>query len=494
MSGLWLPPRSTSTKSLWLPQEGLAPIVRHADHDAFEMSLSGTNLFQDEMEFFHFITSVLLLMNVFLIAMALYIKWCRFAWKQQFHKRPTRDEIGAPSNSDRPRVRVRNESEVPGSYALDMDHLRLPFSTYMILLFLVGPNSIYLWVKGTLVLKVREYLCEKGIIRPAQGYDPRKVAADLLLEGVGCVLHYTGKDIDNVATFDFHEFPVFLKDKPQVITKHLTVRVDLKTKRMVAATLNGRYLNPHDTVCLLWFASTTSDHVKVHALANWAHPDQSFTTEESRSAQSPTPAKEQKQTSSGRFHQRMSNISILYNYFGVSFFPKICSLWYGLGLTSQDMSTSISGIFKEGLDSGIGYHANITELLPYSSIVRFVFRFRIKFLKRFQQHVCEHPQDFPRVDGESMFVSTVLHSLDHKLMEWNLKDPLWLDYSNISEEYHPLVDIGRLIRNGFMEDLPGVIFARKYKDVKLPFYEQVYRDAVLIDERLANEMDAFIIK
>ena len=268
----------------------------------------------------------------------------------------------------------------------------------------------------------------------------------------------------------------------------MKVTVDLNKKEMDSAFLDGKSLTEHDTVCLLWFLSFSSEHVKIHALANWAHSDPS------RKARSMSSGKAIRRSLADAYHRRMSAVSILYNFFGVRVFPKLASLFYCLGIVSQDMSESISGVFKESLHSGIDYHGNLEELINHSDIVRFVCRFRPKFLRRFRQHLSKYPSDFQGVDAESMFVSTVLHSLDHKLLEWNLKDPLWLDYDNVSEEFHPLIEMGRYVRTGFLEDLPGVLFARKYKHVNLPFYREVYQEALRIDPKFANEMDTTIVK
>merc|ERR1712038_1269854 len=47
---------------------------------------------------------------------------------------------------------------------------------------------------------------------------------------------------------------------------------------------------------------------------------------------------------------------------------------------------------------------------------------------------------FPGVNGEAIFVGTILHSLDHTLMDWNLEDPLWLDVND--PEFHHMAELG----------------------------------------------------
>jgi hypothetical protein len=260
-------------------------------------------------------------------------------------------------------------------------------------------------------LKFREFLFKLGLIHPRPGFDAKKLVCTLLLESCCCSIHYTGQNKDRVATFDFYDFPIIDNNKNVVHVKQLTVDVDLDMKEMVTATLDDRVLTPDDTACLVWFTSITADHVKLHSLANWARPKTTKTTP----------------SSSMSFHMWMSDISVLYNYFGASVFPRLCHLWYSLGLISIDMSSTISKVFEIGCNAGIDHHANITDLMEESSVVKFVVKLHGKFLRHFKKHSRLHPEDFEGVDAESLFVSTALHSLNHTLMEWNMKDPLWLD-------------------------------------------------------------------
>ena len=76
-----------------------------------------------------------------------------------------------------------------------------------------------------------------------------------------------------------------------------------------------------------------------------------------------------------------------------------------------------------------------------------------------------------------MFVCTILHSLDldHSLMDWNLKDPLWLDVDN--PRFGKMAEVGRVVNDGFVSDVPALYFLKRkrYKGRGHPFYEAVYR-------------------
>ena len=58
-----------------------------------------------------------------------------------------------------------------------------------------------------------------------------------------------------------------------------------------------------------------------------------------------------------------------------------------------------------------------------SRLVRFIVLVRVNVMKNF----AKYKDCFPGIDAEALFAGTVLHSLDHTMMDWNLKDALLLD-------------------------------------------------------------------
>ena len=89
-------------------------------------------------------------------------------------------------------------------------------------------------------------------------------------------------------------------------------------------------------------------------------------------------------------------------------------------------------------------------------------------------------------------MGTILHSLDHTLMEWNLADPLWLDVND--SWFGKMAELGRIVRVGFVSDVPLLYFHERSKNSGHPFYDAVYEKAVKINKRLADKMDTCIIK
>ena len=72
--------------------------------------------------------------------------------------------------------------------------------------------------------------------------------------------------------------------------------------------------------------------------------------------------------------------------------------------------------------------------------------------------------------------------------------PLWLDVDD--PNFGRMAEIGRIVKVGFVEDVPFLYFHKRFKGSKHPFYDDaVYRKAARIDKKLvADNMDTCIIK
>mmetsp|Transcript_45839 Transcript_45839/g.143393 ORF Transcript_45839/g.143393 Transcript_45839/m.143393 type:complete len:186 (-) Transcript_45839:65-622(-) len=185
----------------------------------------------------------------------------------------------------------------------------------------------------------------------------------------------------------------------------------------------------------------------------------------------------------------MSLISIMYNFFGHSLFPKICGAWESLGVCEHSLA-DVRKVFRHGVREGVSSHAQVGELAQDSNIVSFVIKVRNKFLNAFQRH----RDDFLGIDGEALFVGTVVHSLDHQVLEWLLPDPLWMEPETLPKRFRAMAEVSRLVRVGFVPEPPLQLFRKRMRDAPGPFYRTVYAHAARIDKRLADHMDACIAK
>jgi len=336
--------------------------------------------------------------------------------------------------------------------------------------------AILLKTKGTYGLKIRLYLIKIGILKTPATKDIEGLVATLCLEQSQAIHYFAttkkGSKLGNIAGFFFSDFPYIDNDMNFRVADLFAVDIDLDTKKFVKAKMDDIDLTVSDTLILLWFNTIAAQHVKLHATANWG-----INQHDSLKKVNP-------------FLRRNSVVTAMYNYFGYSIFSLFIKSWEKDSLLSEGWNEK--GLFLQclnhGIKEGIGQHGNITDLVPYSRFVSFVVKVRAIFIAEF----AKHKELFPGIDGEALFVGTILHSLDHTLMEWNLPDALWLDTSN--PKFGKMAEMGRIVRAGFVQDIPLVYFEKRFKGSKHPFYKSVYEKAAKIDKKLADNMDTCIVK
>lgn len=354
---------------------------------------------------------------------------------------------------------------------LNMDHIYVSFADFLWAHTFIGPCSFYLWKKNTTWLRIRSFLVSKGLLKK-KPVDLELLVGKLCLEQ-SQVIHYYGrtKTTPEIAGFFFADFPYIDQTGKYVVADLFAVDIDLSTKKMVKAKLDDRKLNPSQTLILLWFNTIAAQHVKLHALANWGiNSDPSL-------------------KDSNPFFHRNSIVTTMYNYFGYSCFHTYMEEWERQGLLSKGWDPQVlQQCFNHGISANIWQHPNIDELMKHSEFVNFIVKIRNVFIGEFakQKHL------FPGVNGEAMFVGTILHSLDHTLMDWNLEDPLWLDVDD--PEFHHMAELGRVVKMGFVQDVPGLYFHKRYKGSGHPFYDTIYEKAAKLNKKLADNMDTCIIK
>ena len=325
-------------------------------------------------------------------------------------------------------------------------------------------------------------------LRPKMCPDRSKMVGRLLLETSAVINIVKLNDISKTAMFAFPNFP-YIDGKCQYrVANILEVRLNLDTKEMLGATLDEEVLKPTETMTLLLFYIAqlsrnidhclkpswclkricvgSSCHVKLHAFGNWACD-----------------------MKSDSLHVRGSIATIIYNYMGFTSFEKYVPLWVRLGILSEGWEgRTIKRVFQHGIKSSIWSHAHISSLAKYSEMVDFIMKTRSVFLKEFVRH----KHHFPGCDGESLFISTVQHSLEHLSFERILEDPLWADVD--CKRFGKAAEMVRVSRSCFVEDIPGLYFHKRFKGSDHPFYEAVYQRAAKFNQDLADNMDVCIVK
>ena len=101
--------------------------------------------------------------------------------------------------------------------------------------------------------------------------------------------------------------------------------------------------------------------------------------------------------------------------------------------------------------------------MKHSTFVKFIIQVRPIFMNQF--HI--HKKSFPEVNGEAMFVGTIIHSIEHTMAYRNLEDPLWLNSED--PKFGLMAQLGQIVKVGFVADLPGLYFHKRVKGSKHPF-------------------------
>jgi len=352
----------------------------------------------------------------------------------------------------------------------------IPFFDFLWGFTFIGPFSYMLWKHRTIILRIRQFLYKRGLIKPMD-CDYEAMCAKLLLEQTQAIHYYArtkeGNELGNIAGFFFANFPYVDNGCNFQVADLFAVDIDLDTKRFIKAKLDDINLNAKETMTLLWFNTIAAQHVKLHAMANWG-----VNVDEALADVNP-------------FFRQSSVVTVLYNFFGYTSFNGFFKTWVDEGLTSSGWlkpEKPFVQALNHGIKENVWQHAQIVDLTKHSEFVNFIVQVRAIFFAEFQKH----KDLFPGTDGEAMFVGTILHSLDHSLMDWNLKDPLWLDVDD--PRFGKMAELGRVVKVGFVSDIPGLYFHKRYKGSGHPFYEAVYRKAAKINNKFADVMDTCIIK
>lgn len=130
----------------------------------------------------------------------------------------------------------------------------------------------------------------------------------------------------------------------------------------------------------------------------------------------------------------------------------------------------------------------VRQLAGYSTFVNFVLQVKLIFNKKFDKY--EHL--FEGISKEGLFQATVMHSLDHSQGCKIWADPLWIEATN--PEYEGMAWTTQIIRAGFSDELPWILFHRFFKDSPHPFFREVYHEARIINQDLADAMETCIVR
>ena len=71
----------------------------------------------------------------------------------------------------------------------------------------------------------------------------------------------------------------------------------------------------------------------------------------------------------------------------------------------------------------------------------------------------KHKDSVSSIDNEAFFVGTAMYSLDHRCMDNNLGDPMWLHVNH--PKFVLMTELGQIVKVVFVQDVPGHIFEKR---------------------------------
>ncbi|CAE7726724.1 unnamed protein product [Symbiodinium sp. CCMP2456] len=353
---------------------------------------------------------------------------------------------------------------------LDIDHIYLalvPFLWGQIFIGLPAWANMLFGAKGTpgaLRFGFWQLLYRLGYPRPVVK-DPRKTCAELLLE-TSLAIYFqeqrVGGDGRKVAHFKIPSVPHLTGDNFRTIQhEDLSLELDLGERLLCSARYGDQQIRPDETMVLLNLAVSIMLHPMLHAFANWS------TTPESPDA----------------YTRRNSIVTVLFNYYGIKAFAHWCDFlcYLGLGKVSgQTFATTV----RSGMRQHVPPHAQVSLLMPHSRLVNFTVCVRSFFLRKFQKY----QEQFPGIDGEALFLATVLHPLEHFNLV-TLQSAYDMVCANPAFEGDLQLVRSAIIITSDKLWLSHLLYDFSFQSSSQELFKETYKHAVLIDEELANEME-----
>ena len=317
---------------------------------------------------------------------------------------------------------------------------------------------------------VRGWLQRKHWLTPTD-VDPKRVAAQILLETPSLAMFFKCKrqvEGRTTALFAFTDIILINHRNELWYPQLITFDVDLETKTLVKAAVDGDEVTASDAITLTYFMTAGGTHPRLHAYANFG-----VDTEATR----------------GSLRQG-SIITVIFNHFGFEGTGRLFENLHRWGLINARLLAAEA--VGANATRPIPAHGHIQQLKDYSRTVRFAVSVRAAFLAAFRDAASREPDSYALVNPEALFVGSVMHSLDHFSVTSAVKDVLWFDVK--SPKFGIMAQVCRVVRGGISSELPGLLINTKFRWSREPLHQAVYKHAYSIDAGLANEMEICICR
>jgi len=392
------------------------------------------------------------------------------------------DEVDDPAHSaiaalaaNSPRKQSGRRGTAIGSLSgaradhLDMDHVRLSLWEYlwcdwfvippMLLGFLLGgPCSSGL--AGVLLLMAKRNV---GSAKKTADWEAECALVDFVT-GSSLVLWTTRVEDKSDGLHLWLCIPdaTHISRNEKVESGALELHLNVTSRRVLACKFGGQEVGKHDILALMFNAFAGHTHPLVHSFANWGiNP-----------------------SLPNAFLRRMAVVTIKYNNMGLESYPSTMQFirWTGLASYITHDVTRLTCHMHHNVPNH-GHLRRLQQSLPY---VAFVVKVRSYFLEQFRRY----QGDFKDIDGEALFVGTVLHSIDHSQAPYHI--PIEHFAFSDSAAFDADHEWALWTISCFVDSPPGRLFEVRFSHAPHDFFRSVYKFAAQIDARLAGYMEACI--
>jgi len=243
----------------------------------------------------------------------------------------------------------------------------------------------------------------------------------------------------------------------------LRIIIDISKRKILKATFMDKNLEFGDALALLLLAGAVQTHPVIHSFANWGiNPN-----------------------SSNKFLRKMASCTIWYNNLGLASMPWFLGILCRLGIHKYT-TCDVSRIAIHQGPHTVPPHTDLRLLTDDVEFVDFVVKVRKFFLEQF----AKYKDDFPGVDGEALFIGTVLHSVDH----YQASRIVNINDFRGSDDFLATREFASVILNCFTDEHHFSLFERRFSHAPHEFYRSVYEYAATLNTQLADSLECTIAK
>lgn len=350
-----------------------------------------------------------------------------------------------------------------------MDHIQVPFLDYLWISWILRPSTIVttlfggkkqrgLW--GIVSMQIREHFDLSPQKSPKM---LRTILLKLIMET--SIVAWVSVETVNEREIGLLKIPEAFHalTNGEWESGTLIVEMDLSEQEILDIRYKGKTVDIGDGLALVYIALTGMNHPLIHSFANWGiNPE-----------------------IKDDFLKTMALCTIKYNEYGVNQFRTTTNSFRWLGIHSYTTMDILKLATHHG-NYTVPKHSSQswTALKEKSDFVDFILKVRVVFFNRFKKY----KNDFSQMDPEGMFLGTVMHSVDHLQFDYLLEIS---DFKG-TEVFKADRELATVILSCYTSAPLFRLINCKFKDSPHPFFQEVYKEAMVFNKRMADGMECCI--